>query len=160
MGSEYPWACGFGIVIFYSSMHCDVCKEQPNFLVVLVCPGDGTYFLRIIFLALLEVGPGRSVSSCLLELPRSELAQVYFFSLAYLSGPGRSWPRSTFFRLLAWSGPGLTWPSWRGKLCRPEIWCSFRGRAGHFFVFFLYPIFYHLFFFLLFVFWFFPMNIF
>ena len=29
---------------------------------------------------------------------------------------------------------------------RPEILCNFRGRAGHFFVFFLYPIFYHLFF--------------
>ena len=29
---------------------------------------------------------------------------------------------------------------------RQEILCSFRGRAGHFFVFFLYPIFYHLFF--------------
>ena len=29
---------------------------------------------------------------------------------------------------------------------RQEIWCSFRGRAGHFFVFFMYPIFYHLFF--------------
>ena len=62
--------------------------------------------------------PRSTFSSSLLEWPRSKLAQVNFFSLACLGGPGLNWPRSTFFRLLAWSGPGRTWPSWRGKLCK------------------------------------------
>ena len=71
------------VIQFYSFLNCEVCEVPLKYLVILAC-----LVAVVIFFSNFLGGPGQSFSSCLLEWPRSELAQVSFFSLACLN-----WPR-------------------------------------------------------------------